>query len=99
MASGDPFILYYPNGTAVPFGYQPAAGVNLVITSCNTAAATYVRFTANAGVATARYAAVGYGATPTNQAAMRTFINNTNYLWFQEAGITTYGMAVTGMEL
>lgn len=99
MASGDPFVLYYPNGTAVPFGYQPAAGVNLVITSCNTSAATYVNFTANAGANYARYAAVGYGATPSNMAAMRTFINNTNYLWFASASITTYGMAVTGMEI
>jgi hypothetical protein len=101
MASGDPFIVYYPSGTVVPFGYTPAVGVTLVITYTAGEANT-IKATQNAGANYANNMCRSYftgAGTNFTQGGDRPMINNTTGLWFQEINVTNYGTAICGMEL
>ena len=95
MVSGDPFILYVPNGTAQPYTYQPAAGVTLVLTAFSGINCEW--YSTQNAVAYSRF--LGNSKNVASYASGKNMIDNTTYLWCVDADMTSYGNHISGIEL
>ena len=98
MASGDPFILYILATTAVPYTYQPAVGITIVITSFG-GVNVEIQSTQNTGTNYSRGLGWSKNIIGGGTTTVKTLMDNTTYIYISDGDLTTYGMNISGFEL